>query len=239
MSKRLYRELYLLSRGEQRALLLLSLLLIVSLACRILVGMIPGREPPGMEEFVRESRMVMAAMVREDSLQQLKEDSIRRNTPPRYSAARNTPHRQAYAGPIDLNRADSVQLLPLPGIGPVFARRIIKYRNLLGGYASIDQLKEVYGMKEETLDLIRDRIRIDTSIIRRLDLNEATFRELLRHPYLEIGDVKAIVDYREVVGGIASLNEIWEHGLLADSTLERIAPYLDHPESGSSREEKE
>lgn len=233
----------MLSRGEQRALLLLSLLLIVSLACRILVGMIPDREPPGMEEFIRESRMVMAAMVRADSLQHIKEDSIRlrkeafgqsssgyparRNTPPRYSAARNTPPRQAYAGPIDLNRADSVQLLPLPGIGPVFAGRIIKYRNLLGGYASIDQLKEVYGMKEETLDLIRGRIRIDTSIIRRLDLNEATFRELLRHPYLEYEEVKALVEYRDFKKTISSPKELILNHILPDTTLSKMDGYFD------------
>jgi competence protein ComEA len=254
MSKRLYRELYLLSRGEQRALLLLSLLLILSLVCRILAGMIPGREPPGMEEFIRESRMVMAAMVQQDSLrmdariQLQKSDSIKRSKSgstsntyrPAYQANQTYQSKNLYpVHSIDLNRADSVQLLPLPGIGPVFARRIIKYRDLLGGYASLEQLKEVYGMKEETFDLIGDHLLIDTSVLRRMDLNSATFRHLLKHPYLEYEDVKVLLNYRDVVGYISSSDEIREHGLLADSIFERIAPYLEYPESGASSVVKE
>lgn len=228
----------MLSRGEQRALLLLSLLLIVSLACRILVGMIPGREPPGMEEFVRESRMFMAAMVRVDSLQQLKEDSIRRKEeafrqsssgyPARWSKSpRNTPPRQASAGPIDLNRADSVQLLPLPGIGPVFAGRIIKYRRLLGGFVSVNQLAEVYGMPKETIEWIRSRIVIDSSAIQKILIDSATFGELLRHPYLEYEEVKALVEYRDFKKTISSPKELILNHILPDTTLSKMDGYFD------------
>jgi competence protein ComEA len=97
---------------------------------------------------------------------------------------------------------------------------------LLGGYAFLDQLKEVYGMSMETFDLIADRIVIDTTLIIKLDLNSATFRELLRHPYLEYEDVKALVNYRDFAETIQSLRELEDNFILPDSILQRVWPYL-------------
>ncbi|MCD4709662.1 MAG: helix-hairpin-helix domain-containing protein [Bacteroidales bacterium] len=230
MSKRLYREFYLLPRAEQRALLLLSLLLIFSLFFRITVQLLPGREPEGMEEFEQEARMIMATFARADTLQRVRSDSIRRKE------TGNSGHAIPYiypgktgdsAYPIDINRADSAQLLPLPGIGPVYAGRIIKYRNLLGGFVRVDQLLEVYGLSEETMGLIRDKICTDTSAIRKIRLDSASFRELLRHPYLELADVKAMVEYRDFKGTIQSSRELLDNSILPDSLLQRVLPYLE------------
>jgi DNA uptake protein ComE-like DNA-binding protein len=228
MAKRLYREFYLLPRGEQRALLLLSLLLILSLAFRMVVQFLPDREPAGMEEFEQEAHVIMATLARVDSLQRAKNDSNRQSVPgfghtlrPAYQSKQS---RTSF--PIDLNRADSVQLLPLPGIGPVFARRIIKYRTLLGGYARVDQLMEVYGMKEETLDLVKDKIFADITAIRTINLDSASFKDLLRHPYLEYEDVKALVKYRDFKGKILSKQELQDNFILADSVLQKVLPYL-------------
>jgi len=229
MSKGLYREFYLLPRGEQRALLLLSLFLILSLAFRMVVQFLPEREPAGMEEFEQEAHVIMATLARADSLQRAKRDSSRQNVPNSFGHALRPAYQSKQARtafPIDLNRADSVQLLPLPGIGPVFAGRIIKYRKLLGGYAREDQLLEVYGMKEETLDLVKDKIFVDTSAIRTFKLDSASFKDLLRHPYLEYEDVIALVRYRDFKGKIQSKNELQENFILADSVLQKILPYL-------------
>ncbi len=91
----------------------------------------------------------------------------------------------------------------------------------------MDQLKEVYGISLETLDRITDRIVIDTSVLIKLDLNSATFRELLRHPYLEYEDVKAMVNYRDFAGTIQSARELRDNYILPDSVLQRIMPYLE------------
>ena len=77
MSRQLYREFYLLPRGEQRALILLSLLLILSLLFRITVQLLPDREPEGIEEFEQEASLIMASFAKADSLQQHRRDSIR------------------------------------------------------------------------------------------------------------------------------------------------------------------
>ena len=229
MSKRLKRELYLLPRGEQRGLILLSLLLILSLLFRITVQLLPDREPEGMEEFEQEARLLMASFAEADSLQRLRSDSISRSRAnrSRKAVAYKSQDQTGNSVPlIDINRADSVQLLPLPGIGPVYAGRIIKYRNLLGGFFSVDQLGEVYGISSETLDLIKDKIEIDTSAINKINLGRATFRELLRHPYLEYEDVKALVNYRDFAGSIQSHQELMINYILPDSLLLRVIPYL-------------
>jgi len=237
MSRRLYREFYLLPRGEQRALILLSLLLILSLLFRIAVQLLPDREPEGMEEFEQEASLLMAFFAQADSLQQLRSDSIRQSDSVRYhvpgksSKAIPSAHRtkKAYEPqPININRADSVQLLPLPGIGPVYAGRIIKYRNLLGGFVRVEQLGEVYGIPAETIQEIRNQVYIDSTVIHKIHIDSATFKELLRHPYLEYIEVKALVKYRDFIGDIKSIHELRINQILHDSTLNMIDGYFDY-----------
>jgi DNA uptake protein ComE-like DNA-binding protein len=127
---------------------------------------------------------------------------------------------------IELNSADSNLLDELPGIGPSFARRIIKYREMLGGYMNAGQLKEVYGMDSARLSGFIRQIRLDTTALRKLDINRATFKELLAHPYLEYEQVKAIAKYRDKKGFIGSPGELWAAGVLADSLLTCLLPYL-------------
>ena len=222
MIKRFLRELYLLPRGEQRAVLLLSLLLILSLVIRVTVQGLPGREPPGTDAFVRQAREIMLAMNAEDTL-----GSTVTRHPETTVSVLSPGLSPSPSPPININTADSSLLLPLPGIGPVLAGRIIKYRNLLGGFIRIGQLHEVYGLKPETFKIISNRLIIDTTAISTMDLNTLKFGDILRHPYLELADVKKLVNFREFNGGIHSMDEIHEHGLLPDSTLDKISPYLD------------
>jgi DNA uptake protein ComE-like DNA-binding protein len=85
---------------------------------------------------------------------------------------------------IELNAADSMQLVSISGIGPVFASRIIRYRKLLGGYTSLLQLKEVYGFSEHFTPNLVSQLVVDSTLVVRININKATFVELMRHPYL-------------------------------------------------------
>lgn len=127
---------------------------------------------------------------------------------------------------IDLNSCDSAELEKLPGIGPVLAVRIIKYRNLLGGYAGTEQLLEVYGLPSETYELIRHRVFADTSSILRINVNKADYKQLSRIPYLRRYQVTDILKYRELTGHIKNVTELVVNNLIADSTAERIRPYI-------------
>ena len=221
-------------RGEQRAMLLLSLLVILSLGVRIGFQMLPAREPPGMDQFREEALAIMAAQELSDSLAGLSkvDDSSTRPYRARsYSRQSAGPYYQKKPNPklvsINLNEADSASLLPLPGIGPVFAGRIVKYRNLLGGFVDAEQLIEVYGMERTTVELVTRSLYMDSSLIRTLNLDSAGFRELLRHPYLEYEHVKALVNYRDIMGHISTLEELSQNMIIPDSVLDRVAPYLE------------
>jgi competence ComEA-like helix-hairpin-helix protein len=229
MNKKLRREFYLLSRGEQRALLAVTLFLLLSLVLRLVVQFLPGREPPGIEEFERDARAIMAMLATADSLEKFRTDSMfarRSESYGKTTTSRSERTQERAYSTIDLNRADSAQLLPLPGIGPVFAGRIIKYRKLLGGFVSADQLTEVYGMPAETVEKVRGRIIIDSTAIRKINPDSATFGELLRHPYLEYEQVKALVDFREFSGKINSLDELRDMHILHDTSLNRLDAYF-------------
>lgn len=212
-------------------MILLSVLLILSMGFRIAIRYLPKPEPAGMEEFELEAGLLMAALAEADSLRQIGQDSsvlrtkgYQKRVYP--SVQRSTMTSKAL--PLDINRVDSTELIPLPGIGPVFAGRIIKYRNLLGGFVSVDQLGEVYGIPAKTIELIRSQVIIDSSAVRKIHIDSASFRELLRHPYLEYEDVKALVEFRDFKGDINSVNELRINHILLDSTLSKIDAYLDY-----------
>ena len=98
---------------------------------------------------------------------------------------------------IELNTADSLQLVSLPGIGPYYASRIMKYRSMLGGFVSKKQLLEVYGFNPETYNLVKDRVTVDTSMIVKIDINNATFKEVLKHPYFDYKTTLRVVRCRD------------------------------------------
>lgn len=109
------------------------------------------------------------------------------------SGERNPPRQK-----INLNTADSTALMTLRGIGAVYASRIIKYRNLLGGYYDKSQILEVYGITKETYSLFCDDIAASADDIVKIPVNTASFKEILRHPYFDYDMVVKIVRAREV-----------------------------------------
>jgi DNA uptake protein ComE-like DNA-binding protein len=127
----------------------------------------------------------------------------------------------------DINSCDSSALEALPGIGPVLSVRIIKYRNLLGGFATVEQLREVYGLPEETFDLIKGRICADTSGIRKIKINSAGYSELSHIHYLEKYEVKAILKYIMLEGRANNMDELIVNKILTPDKAEKVEPYLD------------
>jgi DNA uptake protein ComE-like DNA-binding protein len=128
---------------------------------------------------------------------------------------------------LEINSSDSASLVRLPGIGPVLSARIIKYRNLIGGYVSVDQLKEVYGLKEETFNMISSRLYADTLLIRKIKINKADYKELIRHPYFQRNEVPGILKCRELQGKITRIEDLIENNLISPETSKKIRAYLD------------
>jgi DNA uptake protein ComE-like DNA-binding protein len=131
---------------------------------------------------------------------------------------------------IEINGSDSASLVKLPGIGPVLSARIIKYRHLLGGYARIDQLKDVYGLSSETFEAIKERVSADSTVIARININSAGFKELSHFPYFEKYEVTSILKYREIKGRINNINDLTENKLITVEKAIKVRPYLKYDE---------
>lgn len=127
---------------------------------------------------------------------------------------------------VELNSADSLALLSLYGIGPSYARRIIKYRTLLGGFYSKSQLLEVFGFDQGKLDKIEDYCSVNVAEVRKININKIRTDELKKHPYLDYYTAKAIVDQRIVVGRFTSLNQISEIPLIHAELFDKLKNYL-------------
>lgn len=129
---------------------------------------------------------------------------------------------------LDVNVADSTQLKKLRGIGSSYAKRIISYRNLLGGYHSVDQLKEVYGMNEALFVAIAPYLSMSDSIpLTQVSINLATFKELLAHPYIDYEQTKEILNVKSKNGKFRKPEDMFRLKLMDSITIEKLLPYLD------------
>ena len=128
------------------------------------------------------------------------------------------------ANPLDLNSADSTELVRLPGIGPATALKILRYRERLGGYSDIRQLTEIEGLPDS---LIKWFIITDTIALSKIAVNKATLTELRRHPYLDFYQARAIVEFRNERGNIKGPEQLSFIEEFTAQDLERLMPYLD------------
>jgi competence protein ComEA len=144
------------------------------------------------------------------------------------AAWKERPVERAPVKPLDVNLADTTELVQLPGIGPAFARGIVKYRESLGGYVSMDQLAEVYVLRDkpEALERIRELLYLEHGAVRKIPLNQATPEELAAHPYISWKVAHGVVNYRKQHGPFNSVEAIKGSVLVNDSLYERLHPYL-------------
>ena len=126
---------------------------------------------------------------------------------------------------IELNSADTTALKRIYGIGSVLSRRIIEYRERLGGYASAEQLLEVKGIRKELFSSIQAVFSVDSSCLNKIFINFAP-QSLITHPYGGRSVHKRITNYLNSKGGIFKLKDLSEKNILLPSEAKSLAPYL-------------
>lgn len=127
---------------------------------------------------------------------------------------------------LELNSADSVSLLKLKGIGPFYASKIIAYRKELGNYVSTEQLLELWKFDSSKLACIAENIWIDTTNIKKLNINTDTLETLKEHPYIDWNHARAIVNYREQHGVYQNKKDLLKIVLFDDSLINKLYPYI-------------
>lgn len=128
---------------------------------------------------------------------------------------------------VELNTADTTQVKKLKGIGSIFAKRIIAYRNLLGGFYKKEQLLEVFGMDEQKYHALENQVSLDVTIINRININSATIDDLKKHPYLKYKLATLIINYREKHGAYKQVADVKKIELINEELYSRLENYLD------------
>lgn len=127
---------------------------------------------------------------------------------------------------VAVNVADSASFTELPGIGPGYASRIVRFRNRLGGFVSIDQVAETFGLPDSTFQVIKPYLKIDGSNLKKLNINVASVEELKAHPYIRWQLANVIVAYRTQHGNFVTVASLKKIMLITDDVFTKIAPYL-------------
>jgi len=126
---------------------------------------------------------------------------------------------------VSINEADTTAFIALPGIGSKLAFRIVNFREKLGGFYSIEQIGETYGLADSTFQKIKSHLQLSGEV-KKINVNTATKDELKMHPYIRWNLANAIVEYRNQHGAFKSLEELKNIVLIDEATFTKIVAYL-------------
>ena len=153
------------------------------------------------------------------------DDKPAANKPAEYARKENETKRFSY-NIIDINTADTAAFISLPGIGSKLAARIVNFREKLGGFYSIAQLGETYGLPDSSFQKIRQYLKLETVSVRKININNATLDELKAHPYIRYNIANPIIAYRNEHGSFSRIDDLKKVMAVTDEVYNKISPYL-------------
>jgi competence protein ComEA len=127
---------------------------------------------------------------------------------------------------VELNQADSLELVSVKGIGPFYAKQILKYRKELGGVVNYKQFAEIWGLENLEIQKLKQQTSIDTLHIRKVNVNTIELEQLKLHPYLNYKQAKMIVNYRKQHGDFKQLKDIRKIKPISPELFRKIVPYF-------------
>lgn len=169
---------------------------------------VPATVPDNVPSQPRVALQKEVAAVRPDSL--------------RTDSAKHYPEKFHEKTLVDINVADTNLLKRIPGIGSYRAAKIVAYRDRLGGYTHPEQAMEACNMPDDVLEWFT----LEPVPVRMLDVNRASVRQLMRHPYISFYQAKAIVEHRDENGPIKQIGELLRLEKFSSADIERLQPYL-------------
>lgn len=127
---------------------------------------------------------------------------------------------------IDINLADTSAFIALPGIGSKLANRIINFREKLGGFYSVDQIAETYGLPDSVFQKLKSHFKINETQVRKININTADVNLLKQHPYVKWNIANAIIQYRQQHGTFKSVDEIQQIDAITPEMFKKMEIYL-------------
>lgn len=222
-----WKDYLYIQKGDRIAIILLLVLIVVSGGIYILTS--PSNKNTQIEnpDYEKKFEAFLSDLKDIDSTTITSEtDYIYKSETGKTDYPRYTYQEKLKSGEtVEINSADTSELKKIPGIGSSFSNRIVKYHNLLGGYASLNQLTEVYGMNEELYNKIIPYLTILPKI-KKIRVNDTSFEVLNRHPYISYKQAKVIIDICERKGKIESMNRLSLLEEFTDKDIKRLTPYL-------------
>lgn len=127
---------------------------------------------------------------------------------------------------VDLNSADTTLLMQVKGIGRGYAKGIVRFRQQTGGFVSVDQLSEIYGMRPENLAKIRPFCKVNPDMVQKIKVNIASAERLKIHPYINFYQAKAIYELRRKKGKLKDISDLKMLSEFEPEALNKLKPYL-------------
>ena len=127
---------------------------------------------------------------------------------------------------VDLNSADTALLMQVKGIGRGYAKGIVRFRQQTGGFISVEQLSEIWGMKPENLERIRPYCKVSQDLVRKINVNTATAERFKSHPYFNFYQARALYELRRKKGKLKDISELKELPEFSAESIQRLKPYL-------------
>ena len=127
---------------------------------------------------------------------------------------------------VNVNTASEADFQMLKGIGAAYSKRIVAYREKLGGFIALEQVREVYGMTDELYNSISANLEIKGEPVRTININTADFKTLVSHPYIDKNIANAILNYRDFAKTIRSTDELVKQKAVSKNEYDKISKYI-------------
>ena len=201
------KDIFYFTQGEKRGVLLLMILIILFLIGHTIFSYV---SPLTETIIVHDTIYIEKTDVKKVTSSQSGKKKVKQKIPI----------------PIHINSASSSQLETIPGIGPILAKRITDYRDLLGGYYQIDQLSEIQGINTKKMNVLKQWLFIKPESYTKIKINHATIEQLNAHPYITTQQASYILEFRQKNNQIKDIKELETSQIFNRKELNRIKPYI-------------
>jgi len=128
---------------------------------------------------------------------------------------------------LELNECDTSDIVVVPQFGSKRAQKLVEYRENLGGFYAFEQVKEVFILQNIEVEFLKKYFTLNPSLVRKININTASYKELTAHPYIDSYLAKLMINYREKKGGFSSMEEVQKATNAYQELIEKLRYYIE------------